>query len=52
MEQLFAPERLAEMLRSLSVRRAEKAESLNTRVMGLQREVTNAEEQLKPLPAR
>jgi len=49
MEQLFAPERLAEMLRSLSVRRAEKAESLNTRLMALQREVTNAEEKLKRL---
>jgi DNA invertase Pin-like site-specific DNA recombinase len=49
MEQLFAPERLAEMLHSLSVRRAEKAESLNTRVMALQREVTNAEEKLKRL---
>jgi site-specific DNA recombinase len=48
-EQLFAPERLAEMLHSLSSRRAEKAESLNTRVMALQREVTNAEEKLKRL---
>jgi site-specific DNA recombinase len=48
-EQLFAPERLAEMLHSLSVRRAEKAESLNTRLMALQREVTNAEEKLKRL---
>ncbi len=48
-EQLFAPERLAEMLQSLSARRAEKAESLNTRVMALQREVTNAEEKLKRL---
>jgi site-specific DNA recombinase len=48
-EQLFAPERLAEMLHSLSVRRAEKAESVNTRVMTLQQEVTNAEEKLKRL---
>src|SRR6266436_5838186 len=48
-EQLFAPERLAEMLHSLSARRAEKMESLNTRVMALQREVTNAEERLKRL---
>jgi site-specific DNA recombinase len=48
-ERLFAPERLAEMLHSLSVRRAEKAESLNTRVMALQQEVTNAEEKLKRL---
>jgi site-specific DNA recombinase len=37
------------MLHSLSARRAEKAESLNTRVMALQREVTNAEEKLKRL---
>jgi site-specific DNA recombinase len=48
-EQLFAPERLAEMLHSLSARRAEKAESLSTRVMTLQREVTSAEEKLKRL---
>jgi uncharacterized coiled-coil protein SlyX len=34
---------------SLSARRAEKAESLNTRVMALQPEVTNAEEKLKRL---
>jgi len=43
-EQLFEPARLAEMLQSLSSRRAEKAESLNIRLMALQREVTNAEE--------
>ena len=48
-EQLFEPARLAEMLQSLSSRRAEKAESLNSRVMALQREVTNAEEKLKRL---
>ena len=48
-EQLFEPQRLAEMLHSLSSRRAEKAESLNSRVMALQREVTNAEEKLKRL---
>jgi len=48
-EQLFAPERLAEMLHSLSARRAEKVESLNTRVMALHREITNAEEKLKRL---
>jgi site-specific DNA recombinase len=49
MEQLFAPERLAEMLHSLSVRRAEKEVPLNSRVMALQREVTSAEEKLKRL---
>ena len=48
-ERLFEPQRLAEMLHSLSSRRAEKAESLNSRVMALQREVTNAEEKLKRL---
>jgi site-specific DNA recombinase len=48
-EQLFEPARLAEMLQSLSSRRAEKAESLNSRVMALQREVTDAEEKLKRL---
>ena len=48
-EQLFEPGCLAEMLHSLSSRRAEKAESLNGRVMALQREVTNAEEKLKRL---
>ena len=48
-EKLFEPQRLAEMLHSLSSRRAEKAESLNSRVMALQREMTNAEEKLKRL---
>jgi DNA invertase Pin-like site-specific DNA recombinase len=48
-EQLFEPVRLAEMLHSLSSRRAEKAENLNSRVMALQRELTSAEEKLKRL---
>jgi site-specific DNA recombinase len=48
-EQLFHPERLAGILGSLSARRAEKAESLNRRVMALQREVTDAEDKLKRL---
>ena len=48
-ERLFKPERLAEMLHSLSARRAEKEVTLNSRVMALQREVTNAEEKLKRL---
>jgi hypothetical protein len=48
-EQLFHPERLAGILGSLSARRAEKAESVNRRVMTLQREVTDAEDKLKRL---
>jgi hypothetical protein len=40
------------MLHSLSSRRAEKAENLNSRVMALQREVTSAEEKLKLSPDR
>jgi site-specific DNA recombinase len=48
-ERLFKPERLAEILTSLSVRRAEKSQSLNSRLMALQREVSDAEEKLKRL---
>ncbi len=48
-EQLFHPERLAGILGSLTARRAEKAESVNRRVMALQREVTDAEDKLKRL---
>jgi site-specific DNA recombinase len=48
-EQLFHPERLAGILGSLTARRAEKAESVNHRVMALQREVTDAEDKLKRL---
>jgi len=48
-ERLFKPERLTEILKSLSVRRAEKSESLNRRKIALQREVTDAEEKLKRL---
>jgi site-specific DNA recombinase len=48
-EQLFNPERLAGILGSLTARRAEKAESVNRRVMALQREVTDAEDKLKRL---
>jgi site-specific DNA recombinase len=48
-EQLFRPERLAAMLASLTARRAEKAESVNRRIMALQREVTDAEDKLKRL---
>ena len=48
-EQLFHPERLAAILGSLTARRAEKAESVNRRIMALQREVTDAEDKLKRL---
>jgi DNA invertase Pin-like site-specific DNA recombinase len=48
-EQLFQPERLAAILGSLTARRAEKAESVNRRIMALQREVTDAEDKLKRL---
>jgi site-specific DNA recombinase len=48
-EQLFHPERLAGILGSLTARRAEKAESVNRRVMALQREVTDVEDKLKRL---
>src|SRR5215470_11358592 len=48
-ERLFAPECLAETLHSLSARRAEKEVTFNSRLMALQREVTNAEEKLKRL---
>jgi len=48
-ERLFKPERLAEMLTSLSLRRAEKSQSLNSRLMALQREVSDAEEKLRRL---
>src|SRR5215467_11825502 len=40
MERLFKPERLAAMLASLAARRAEKAESLNQRLISLQRAAT------------
>jgi site-specific DNA recombinase len=48
-ERLFHPERLAGILGSLTARRAEKAESVNRRVMALQREVTDVEDKLKRL---
>jgi site-specific DNA recombinase len=48
-ERLFRPERLAAILASLTARRAEKAESVNLRIMALQREVTDAEDKLKRL---
>jgi DNA invertase Pin-like site-specific DNA recombinase len=48
-DQLFHPERLAAILISLTARRATRAESVNNRVMALQRKVTDAEEKLKRL---
>jgi site-specific DNA recombinase len=48
-DQLFRPERLAAILASLTARRAEKAESVNSRIMALQREATDAEDRLKRL---
>ena len=49
MERLFEPERLAAMLTSLSARRAEKAESMNQRLISLQRAATDADDKLKRL---
>jgi site-specific DNA recombinase len=48
-DQLFHPERLAVLLSSLTAQRAAESESVNHRVMALQREVTDAEEKLKRL---
>jgi hypothetical protein len=48
-ERLFEPERLGAMLNSLVARRAEKAESVNSRIMALQREIADAEDRLKRL---
>jgi hypothetical protein len=48
-EHLFHPGRLAAILSSLTARRAEKAQSLNARILGLRREVTEAEDKLKRL---
>jgi site-specific DNA recombinase len=49
MERLFQPDRLATLLGSLSSRRAEKAETLSTRIMTLQHEVTDADDKLARL---
>ena len=49
MERLFRPERVAEILASLSARRSEKSESLNGRLMALQREMVDADDKLKRL---
>jgi len=49
MERLFKPERLASILASLSARRAQKAESLNSRLITLQHEVADADDKLARL---
>ena len=49
MERLFRPERLAQILGSLTARRTEKAQAINGRIMALQREVTEGEDKLKRL---
>src|SRR5262249_3996063 len=49
MERLFKPDRLAVILASLASRRAEKAESLNGRLVALQQEVTDADDKLMRL---
>lgn len=51
MDRLFQPERLTAILASLSSRRAEKAETVNSRIITLQREVADAEDKLKRLYA-
>jgi site-specific DNA recombinase len=48
-DQLFHPERLAAILTSLTARRAATAESVNTRIMALQSQVTDTEDKLKRL---
>src|SRR5215471_4104845 len=45
-EGLFEPERLAAMLESLAARRVERAESVNGRILALQREVADTEDRL------
>src|ERR1700730_1623394 len=48
-ERLFKPERVAAILASLSSRRMERGAAINTRILGLQREVGDAEDKLKRL---
>jgi site-specific DNA recombinase len=49
LERLFKPERVALILASLSSRRAEQATALNSRIVYLQREMTEADDKLKRL---
>src|SRR5436190_8491854 len=46
---LLLEKKNATILNSLSARRAEKAESVNKRIMALQREITDVEDKLKQL---
>ena len=48
-ERLFEPGRLATILDSLATRRTERAKSVNSRIMALQREVVDAEDRLRRL---
>lgn len=48
-ERLFRPERLADLLNSLSTRRSTNVAALNSRVMALQKQLTDADEKLKRL---
>jgi site-specific DNA recombinase len=50
LERLCKPERIAEILASLSARRGEKAKSLNARLITLQRAVTDTEDKLTAVP--
>jgi site-specific DNA recombinase len=49
MERLFEPERLSAILTSLSARRAAKAESVNGRLIALQKDVVDADDKLSRL---
>jgi site-specific DNA recombinase len=49
LERLFRPERVTEILASLSARRSQKAESLNARLIALQQEAADADDKLKRL---
>ncbi|WP_371422029.1 recombinase family protein [Tardiphaga sp.] len=48
-QQVLAPDRIAEILRSLMERHATKSESVDRRLLTLQREVSDAEDRLKRL---
>jgi site-specific DNA recombinase len=48
-DRLLHPERLGLLLQSLKALRAEKAQNVNKRIIGLQREVTDSEDRLKRL---
>jgi hypothetical protein len=48
-QQVLAPDRIAEILRSLMERQATKSESVNRRLLTLQRESSDTEDRLKRL---